>query len=60
MEISTIGVSVSLMAGGGTFVGALPVLFLREMSDRQIAIILGFGGGYHAGGNSFFASNSGD
>ncbi|WP_293151580.1 MULTISPECIES: hypothetical protein [unclassified Microcoleus] len=60
MAISTIGLSVSLISGGTTFVGALPVLFLREISDRPIAIILGFGGGCHAGDNSFFATHSGD
>ncbi|WP_293341907.1 hypothetical protein [Microcoleus sp. CAWBG58] len=60
MEISTIGLSVSLIAGGATFVGALPVLFLRKISDRPIAIILGFGGGCRQHDNRFFATHSGD
>lgn len=53
MEISTIGVSASLMAGGATFVGALPVLFLRKMSDRLITIMLGFGGGVMLAATAF-------
>ncbi len=53
MEISTIGIGASLMAGGATFVGALPVLFLRKMSDRIITIMLGFGGGVMLAATAF-------
>jgi zinc transporter, ZIP family len=53
MEISTIGVGASLMAGGATFVGALPVLFFHKMSDRAITIMLGFGGGVMLAATAF-------
>jgi zinc transporter, ZIP family len=43
--LSTASVTAILLAGGATFAGALPVLFLRQVSDRVTTLLLGFGGG---------------
>jgi zinc transporter, ZIP family len=53
MEISAIGVGASLLAGGATFAGALPILFFRRMSERLITTMLGFGGGVMLAATAF-------
>ena len=40
-----IGVSASLLAGLATGIGALPVLFIKNISDKTLDIMLGFAAG---------------
>jgi len=44
-ELIRIGFLASLVAGLATGVGALPVLFTREVSDRMLDVMLGFAAG---------------
>jgi ZIP family zinc transporter len=45
MDRSQLALTASLIAGLSTGLGALPVLFMRRLSSRLIAAMLGFGGG---------------
>ncbi len=53
MNIIWIGLLASLLAGLGTGVGALPILFTRTLGDRLQGIFLGFGGGVMLAATSF-------
>ncbi|MEB3358986.1 MAG: ZIP family metal transporter [Synechococcales bacterium] len=53
MNTIAIGLLASLLAGLGTGVGALPIFFLRDLSDRIQGILLGFGGGVMLAATSF-------
>ena len=44
-EIIIIGVSASLLAGLATGIGALPVHFIKNISDKTLDIMLGFAAG---------------
>lgn len=44
-EIIKLGVTASLLAGLATGIGALPVLFIKKISDRTLDIMLGFAAG---------------
>ncbi|MDX2098234.1 MAG: ZIP family metal transporter, partial [Leptolyngbyaceae cyanobacterium bins.59] len=48
-----IGLSGSLIAGLATFVGAMPVLIFRQLNERWIAGMLGFGGGVMMAATAF-------
>jgi ZIP family zinc transporter len=48
-----IGILASTIAGLATFVGALPVLFIKNPNQRVIAVMLGFGGGVMLAASSF-------
>lgn len=45
MDRSQLALTASLIAGLSTGLGALPVLFIRRLSPRLTAALLGFGGG---------------
>lgn len=47
------GITASLLAGLGTGVGAVPVLFLQNISDRTQGVLLGFGGGVMLAATAF-------
>ncbi|AFY47412.1 putative divalent heavy-metal cations transporter [Nostoc sp. PCC 7524] len=53
MELSPASVAAIFLAGGATFAGALPVLFLRRISDRLTTALLGFGGGVMLAATAF-------
>lgn len=53
MDIITLGIVASLLAGLGTGVGALPVLFAVDLKTRTQAILLGLGGGVMLAATSF-------
>lgn len=48
-----LGLLASLIAGLGTGVGALPILFTKRLSDRIQGIMLGFGGGVMLAATAF-------
>jgi len=47
-EIIILGVSASLLAGLATGIGALPVLFIKNISDKTLDIMLDFAAGARA------------
>jgi ZIP family zinc transporter len=53
MDIILIGVVASLVAGLATGVGALPVLFVKKISDRLLDIMLGFAAGVMLAASAF-------
>lgn len=53
MNTVAIGFVASLLAGLGTGVGALPILFTKNISDRYEGILLGFGGGVMLAATAF-------
>jgi len=52
-EIIILGVTASLLAGLATGIGALPVLFIKKISDRTLDIMLGFAAGVMLAASSF-------
>ena len=52
-ELIRIGFLASLVAGLATGVGALPVLFTREVSDRMLDVMLGFAAGVMLAATAF-------
>ena len=52
-EIIMLGVTASLLAGLATGIGALPVLFIKKISDRTLDIMLGFAAGVMLAASSF-------
>jgi ZIP family zinc transporter len=53
MNTILLGFVASLLAGLGTFIGALPVLFIPRISQRAEGILLGFGGGVMLAATAF-------
>lgn len=53
MKIIILGIVASLLAGLGTGIGALPVLFAVDLQTRVQAILLGLGGGVMLAATSF-------
>jgi ZIP family zinc transporter len=53
MELIWIGLIASFLAGMGTGIGALPILFAVDLSKRIQAILLGIGGGVMLAATSF-------
>lgn len=53
MNLVLLGFSASLLAGLGTGLGALPVLFPVNLSDRLQGVLLGLGGGIMLAATSF-------
>lgn len=53
MNVIWIGLLASLLAGLGTGIGALPILFTKNLSDRLQGIFLGFGGGVMLAATAF-------
>jgi len=53
LDIITIGFLASLLAGLATGVGAIPVLFIRKISDRILDSMLGFAAGVMLSATSF-------
>lgn len=53
MNAVAMGFVASLVAGLGTGVGALPVLFTKNVGDRLQSILLGFGGGVMLAATAF-------
>jgi len=52
-EIIILGFTASLLAGLATGIGALPVLFIKEISDKTMDIMLGFAAGVMLAASSF-------
>ena len=52
-EIIILGFTASLLAGLATGIGALPVLFFKNVSDRILDIMLGFAAGVMLAASSF-------
>ena len=52
-EIIKLGFTASLLAGLATGIGALPVLFIKKISDRTLDIMLGFAAGVMLAASSF-------
>lgn len=53
MDTVVIGLWASTLAGLGTGVGALPILFTKRLGDRIQGVMLGFGGGVMLAATSF-------
>jgi len=53
MDLIALGFSASLLAGLATGVGALPILFLKRISDRLLDVMLGFSAGVMLAATSF-------
>lgn len=53
MESIAVGINASLLAGAATFIGALPILLTRKLSQRTMTILLGFGGGVMLAATAF-------
>ena len=53
MDITLLGLLASLLAGLATGVGALPILFFKDVSDRVLDIMLGFAAGVMLAASSF-------
>ncbi len=53
MQAITTGFLASLIAGLGTAVGALPILFLPTITQRTQGLLLGFGGGVMLAATAF-------
>ncbi len=53
MNTILVGFLASLLAGLGTAVGALPILFLPHLTQRLEGILLGFGGGVMLAATAF-------
>lgn len=53
MNLFSAGVLASLIAGLATFVGALPILGVRKLSQGAIALLLGLGGGVMLAATAF-------
>ncbi len=53
MDTFSIGFLASFIAGLGTGVGALPILFTKTLSDRLQGVLLGFGGGVMLAATAF-------
>ncbi|MBO9998315.1 MAG: ZIP family metal transporter [Cyanobacteria bacterium SID2] len=53
MDIIIIGTLASLLAGLGTGLGALPIVFTQTIKQRLQGILLGFGGGVMLAATSF-------
>ena len=53
MNVAAMGFVASLIAGLGTGVGALPVVFTKDITDRLQGILLGFGGGVMLAATAF-------
>lgn len=53
IEIIILGAGASLAAGLATSIGAIPVLFGREVSDRNLDIMLGFAAGVMLAASAF-------
>ncbi|MHA1596557.1 MAG: ZIP family metal transporter [Candidatus Asgardarchaeia archaeon] len=53
MDIVLIGSLASLLAGLATSLGALPIFFMREISDRLLDVMLGFSAGIMLAATSF-------
>jgi len=52
-EIIILGFTASLLAGLATGIGALPVLFIKKISDKTMDIMLGFAAGVMLAASSF-------
>jgi ZIP family zinc transporter len=53
MNIILLGFLASLLAGLATGVGALPILFFKDVSDRVLDVMLGFAAGVMLAASSF-------
>ena len=53
IPIFTLGAVASLIAGLATVVGALPAMFIREISQKIQDILMGFGAGVMLAATSF-------
>jgi len=53
MNIVLLGLLASLLAGLATGVGALPILFFKDVSDRVLDVMLGFAAGVMLAASSF-------
>lgn len=53
VNIVFLGLLASLIAGLGTGIGALPILFTKTLGDRIQGILLGFGGGVMLAATAF-------
>jgi ZIP family zinc transporter len=53
MNIILMGLLASLLAGLATGVGALPILFFKDVSDRVLDVMLGFAAGVMLAASSF-------
>ena len=53
MNIILYGLLASLLAGLSTGVGALPILFFKDVSDRVLDVMLGFAAGVMLAASSF-------
>lgn len=53
IEIIILGAGASLAAGLATSIGAIPILFGREISDRNLDIMLGFAAGVMLAASAF-------
>ena len=53
MNIIIMGLLASLLAGLATGVGALPILFFKDVSDRVLDVMLGFAAGVMLAASSF-------
>ncbi len=53
MNVFSAGILASLIAGLATFIGALPILFARKLSQGAIATMLGLGGGVMLAATAF-------
>lgn len=53
MDVVLLGLLASLLAGLSTGVGALPILFFKDVSDRLLDVMLGFAAGVMLSASSF-------
>ncbi|MBM3292011.1 ZIP family metal transporter [Candidatus Bathyarchaeota archaeon] len=53
MDVVLYGLLASLLAGLSTGVGALPILFFRDVSDKLLDVMLGFAAGVMLAASSF-------
>ena len=51
--LSASSLAAILLSGGATFLGALPVVWLREVNQKATTILLGFGGGVMLAATAF-------
>lgn len=53
MNIILVGLAASFVAGAATGLGALPILFFKDVSDRLLDVMLGFAAGVMLAASSF-------
>jgi ZIP family zinc transporter len=53
LEIIRLGFTASLLAGLATGVGAIPILFFKQISDKLLDVMLGFAAGVMLAASSF-------